>query len=85
MTTQKPRLTIYLSAGGLRDLDDLVEALRRLAPLEARGAISRSTAIEAAVRLALADLKAHGRTAAIFATLVTSPAPQDDPTGEVIP
>ena len=71
MTTDKRRVTIYLRDP--QPLDDLFDELRRLAPLEARGAISRSTAIETAVRLALADLQTHGRAAAIFSELVTSP------------
>ena len=71
MTTDKRRVTIYLRDP--QPLDDLFDELRRLAPLEARGAVSRSTAIETAVRLALADLQARGRQSAIFAELVTSP------------
>ena len=71
MTTDKRRMTCYLRDP--QPLDDLFDELRRLAPLEARGAISRSTAIETAVRLALADLLANGRAAAIFSELVTSP------------
>ena len=71
MTTDKARITIYLT--DRRPLDDLTEALRRLAPLDERGAISRSTAIEAAVQLALADLRANGRQSAIYKTRVTSP------------
>ena len=35
MTTDKARLTVYLT--DRRPLDELTEALRRLAPLEARG------------------------------------------------
>ena len=73
MTTSKARLTVYVSAGGLRELDDLAHDLKLLAPLAERGRLSRSAAIEAAVSLALADLTAHGRQAAIFQTLVTSP------------
>lgn len=71
MTTDKTRITIYLT--DRRPLDDLTEQLRRLAPLEDRGAISRSTVIETAVRLALDDLRAKGRDAAIYSHLVTSP------------
>jgi hypothetical protein len=71
MTTDKHRITIYLA--DRRPLDDLAEQLRRLAPLEDRGRISRSTAIEAAVAVALADLLANGRDAVIYSTLVTSP------------
>ena len=71
MTTDKTRVTIYLV--DRRPLDDLTEQLRRLAPLEDRGAISRSTAIEAAIVVALEDLRAKGRDAAIYEWLVTSP------------
>ena len=71
MTTDKHRVTIYLA--DRRPLDDLTEQLRRLAPLEDRGAISRSTAIEAAIDVALDDLRAKGRDAAIYSHLVTLP------------
>ena len=71
MTTSKARLTVYLRNPS--ELDDLREALRRLAPLELRGGISRSTAIEAAVSLALRDVQARGRDADVFKALVTSP------------
>ena len=72
MTTDKTRITIYLA--DRRPLDDLAETLRTLSPIEERGAISRSTAIEAAVSLALADLRTNGRRSAIFGSMVTSPA-----------
>ena len=71
MTTDKTRVTIYLT--DRRPLDDLTEQLRRLAPIEDRGAISRSTVIETAVRLALEDLRAKGRDAAVYRNMVTSP------------
>lgn len=71
MTTSKQRLTVYLSNPS--ELDALFDELRRLAPIEARGKISRSTAIEAAVRLALADVQANGQRSAIYETMVTSP------------
>ena len=71
MTTDKHRVTIYLA--DRRPLDDLTEHLRRLAPLEDRGKISRSTAIEAAIGVALEDLRAKGREAAIYSHLVTLP------------
>lgn len=71
MTTTKARVTIYLRNS--QDLDELFDELRTLAPIEERGAISRSTAIEAAVSLALADLRTNGRKSAIYETLVTSP------------
>jgi hypothetical protein len=70
MTTDKHRVTIYLA--DRRPLDDLTEQLRRLAPLEGRGRISRSTVIEAAVRLALEDVLVKKRDAVIYSTLVTS-------------
>jgi hypothetical protein len=71
MTTDKHRITIYLA--DRRPLDDLTEQLRRLAPIEDRSKISRSTAIEAAIDVALADLLANGRDAVVYSTLVTSP------------
>ena len=71
MTTSKARLTVYLSNPS--ELDALFDELRRLAPIEARGKISRSTVIEAAVLLALRDVQANGRDAAIFEPMVTSP------------
>lgn len=71
MTTDKHRITIYLA--DRRPLDDLTEQLRRLAPLEDRGKISRSTAIEAAIDVALADVQANGRQSAIYRAMVTSP------------
>ena len=71
MTTSKARLTIYLSNPA--QLEDLREALRVLAPLTDRGRISGSTAIEAAVSVALRDIEARGRDADIFRTVVTSP------------
>jgi len=71
VTTDKARITIYLR--NPQALDELFDELRTLAPIEARGAISRSTCIEAAVSLALADLRMNGRKSAIYKTLVTSP------------
>ena len=71
MTTSKRRLTIYLSNPS--ELDLLFDELRRRAPIEARGGISRSTAIEAAVSLALRDLQARGRDSDVFKVMVTSP------------
>ena len=70
-SADKTRITIYPT--DRRPLDDLAEQLRRLAPIEDRGAISRSTCIEAAVSLALADLRMNGRKSAIYETMVTSP------------
>ena len=75
MTTTKARLTIYL--GRPQALEDLFQQVRNLAPLEARGAVSRSTIIEGCIRLALADLTVNGRQSAIFRTVVTSPHPDD--------
>ena len=72
MTTSKRRLTIYLSNPS--ELDLLFDELRRRAPIEARGGISRSTAVEAAVSVALRDLQARGRESDVFKTLVTLPA-----------
>ena len=71
MTTSKARLTIYLRNPS--ELDDLRESLRRLASLELRGQISGSTAVEAAVSVALADVQARGRESDVFRTVVTSP------------
>lgn len=71
MTTDKHRITVYLN--DRRPLDDLTEELRRLAPIEARGQISRSTVVEAAVALAQDGLRANGRNAAIFQAVVTLP------------
>ena len=71
MTTSKARLTIYLRNPA--QLEDLREALRRLAPIEYRGRISGSTCVEAAVSVALADVREHGRQSAIYQALVTSP------------
>ena len=74
MTTAKARCTIYLSS--TRQLDDLVEAARRALPLEARGRVTRSTCCEAAVTLALAELRANGKQSALLEALVTLPAPK---------
>ena len=71
MTTSKARLTVYLTSAA--ELDDLREALRVLAPLTDRGRISGSTAIEAAVSVALRDIEARGRDADVFKLLVTLP------------
>ena len=71
MTTSKARLTVYLSNPS--ELDDLREALRRLAPIENRGRISGSTCIEAAVTLALRDLQARGRESDVYRAMVTLP------------
>ena len=71
MTTSKARLTVYLANPS--ELDDLREALRRLAPLGLRGRISGSTCVEAAVSVALADVQARGVDSDVFKTLVTLP------------
>ena len=71
MTTKKARLTVYLTSAA--ELDDLREALRILAPMGRRGFISRSTAIEAAIGLALRDVQARGRDSDVFKVLVTLP------------
>ena len=72
MTTSKQRLTVYLTSAA--ELDDLREQLRILAPMGRRGFISRSTAIEAAVTVALRDVQARGRDSDVFKALVTLPA-----------
>ena len=72
MTTSKARLTVYLTSAA--ELDDLREALRRLAPIEYRGRISGSTCIEAAVTLALRDLQARGVESDVYRAMVTLPA-----------
>ena len=71
MTTNKARLTVYLSSAAA--LDDLREQLRILAPMGRRGFISRSTAIEAAIDCALRDLTERGVDSDVFKTLVTLP------------
>lgn len=71
MTTSKQRLTVYLTSAA--ELEDLREALRLLAPIEARGRISGSTCIEAAVSVALRDVTARGRESDVFKALVTLP------------
>ena len=76
MTTKKARLTIYLSNPA--QLEDLRAELRRLAPIEARGRISGSTAIEAAIGLALRDVTARGRESDVYRAMVTSPAQWED-------
>ena len=70
MTTDKDRVTIWLR--DRQALDDLTEELRRLSPIEGRSLISRSTVVEGCVALALADLRANGKDAAIY-TQVTLP------------
>ena len=74
-TDRKTRHTIYLYDGAA--LDDLVELARRSVAIEARGRITRSTAIEAAVRLALENLRRDGQQSALLAALVTLPRVQD--------
>ena len=75
MTTSKTRCTIYMT--DTRPLDDLVELARRSVPLEDRGRITRSTCVEAAVSLALAELRANGKQSALLAALVTLPRVND--------
>lgn len=75
MTTNKQRLTVYFH--NTRALDDLVELARRSVPIEARGRITRSTAIEAAVALALENLRRDGQQSALLAALVTLPRVKD--------
>ena len=74
-TDRKTRHTIYLYDGAA--LDDLVELARRSVAIEARGRITRSTAIEAAVRLALENLRRDGQQSALLAALVTLPRVND--------
>lgn len=75
MTTDKHRITVYLA--DRRPLDDLYDQVRRLAPIEARGQISRSTVVEAAVAVALDGLRGNGREAAIYSLLVTLPGVEE--------
>ena len=71
MTTSKQRLTVYLTSAA--ELDDLREHLRILAPIADRGFISRSTAIEAAVSVALRDVQARGVDSDVYRAMVTLP------------
>mgnify|MGYP003373280110 CR=1 FL=1 len=71
MTTDKRRLTIYLTSDAA--LEALYQDLRTLAPIAQRGQISRSTIAEAALALAWQDVQANGPAAAIFSSLVTLP------------
>lgn len=71
MTTSKQRLTVYMHSTAA--LDDLVELARRSVAIEQRGAITRSTVCEAAVTLALAELRTNGKQSALLAALVTLP------------
>ena len=71
MTTDKKRITVWLSSTA--ELETLYDALRLLAPIGSRGAITRSTITESAIALALADLHEHGAQSTIFRSMVTSP------------
>ena len=71
MTTNKARLTVYLTSAA--ELDDLREALRVLAPLTDRGRITGSTCIEAAIGLALRDVQARGVDSDVYRAMVTLP------------
>ena len=71
MSTTKKRISLYFATD--QTLEALFDTLRNLAPLAERGKVSRSTAAEAAIILALADLEAHGRESAIYKTMVTLP------------
>ena len=75
MATDKQRLTVYMA--DTRKLDALVELARRSVPIEQRGVITRSTAVEAAVALALAELRANGKQSALLDALVTLPRVND--------
>ena len=74
MTTDKHKFSCYLHPAGVTALEDLYNALRLAAPLELRGAITRSTITETAIRLALLDWKARGADSAIVKSMVTLPA-----------
>ena len=71
MSTTKKRISLYFTTD--QQLEALFDTLRELAPLAERGKVSRSTAAEAAIILALADLEAHGRESAIYKSMVESP------------
>ena len=71
MSTTKKRISLYFATD--QTLEALFDTLRNLAPLAERGKVSRSTAAEAAIILALADLEAHGRESAIYKSMVESP------------
>jgi hypothetical protein len=71
MTTDKTRHTVWMYDESA--LDDLVQLARRSVAIEARGRITRSTAIEAAIAVALADLRANGQQSAVLARLVALP------------
>ena len=75
MTTGKRRITAWLYSTA--ELDALREEARRLVPLEDRGRISASTCIEAAVLVALDDLRANGKQSPLLAALVTLPRVKD--------
>ena len=75
VTTTKQRLTIYMHSTAA--LDNLVETARRSVAIEQRGYITRSTAVEAAVLVALAELRANGKQSALLDALVTLPRVQD--------
>ena len=75
MTTDKQRITAWLYSTA--ELDALREEARRLVPIEARGRITASTCIEAAVGLALEDLRTNGLQSALLAALVTLPRVKD--------
>ena len=75
MTTGKRRITAWLYSTA--ELDALREEARRLVPLEDRGRISASTCIEAAVLVALEDLRRNGAQSAWLETLVTLPRAMD--------
>lgn len=70
MTTRKVRITVWLR--DTSELEELFDQVRQLAPIEARGVISRSTCVEAAVAVALRDIEARGRESDVFKALVTT-------------
>jgi hypothetical protein len=57
---EKAKATYYLAADVLDELEEAWITLRRLAPQEARGSVSKSLIVEAALRLSLAELEKAG-------------------------
>ena len=74
-TDRKTRHTIWMYDGAA--LDALREEARRLVAIEARGRISASTCVEAAVTLALEDLRRNGAQSTWLKALVTLPRATD--------
>jgi hypothetical protein len=57
---EKAKATYYLAADVLDELEEAWITLRRLAPQEVRGSVSKSLIVEAALRLSLAELEKAG-------------------------